>query len=89
MSLRARGIHRAGYFGEQRRDGLSRTEFTSDPSRCAQDSGFSSQSASPRIDYRHREVEAGCRKYWVYMYGADAERRSRGGVQWMRGCGRA
>lgn len=42
-----------------------------------------------RIDWAHRDREAGCKRYFALRYGAKAERDSRGGVLWMRGCGDA
>ena len=38
---------------------------------------------SHKVNYSRRREQQACRDYWARVYGADAERASRGGVNWL------
>lgn len=72
MTTRNEETRRAGNFGERQPNGSIKQRHIYGLSGC-------NSTSSSRIAEQQR-----CRDYWSRMYGADAEKRSRGGVAWLR-----
>ena len=72
MRTRDEETRRAGNFGEPQPNGSKTKRHINSLTGC-------NSTSSSRIAEQKR-----CRDYWSRMYGADAEKRSRGGVAWLR-----